>query len=347
MFYPTFLDIDSKIHTDTLNRSIYQSVVYTSDIKVKGHFPKSILPQSLINNNTILWDRISVQLLSSNLKGIKSGLNLKIDDQNMALKSKRKSLGPLNILESERVHLQPKDSLHQFSITLEIAGSRELQFIPIGKETTAKITSDWSSPGFNGNFLPDPKSKIIDKNGFSAQWKVLQVNRGFEQIFNNTLPDLAYTGFGVNLIIPIDEYHKSERSVKYGYLVIGLTFLVFFLIQSFSGIQIHPVQYILIGLALCMFYTLLLSITEHTTFLTAYLIATSAVIGLISFYSKSILNSFKFMAFISGSLFTIYTFILVIIQIENYALLVGSVGLFAILSIIMVVSRKIDWNKAL
>ena len=143
----------------------------------------------------------------------------------------------------------------------------------------------------------------------------------------------------------VDEYQKSERSAKYGFLVIGLTFLIFFLIQTLSKITIHPFQYIMIGLALVMFYTLLVSISEHSTFLKAYLIAGISVIALISWYAKSILKTLKFSIFIAVSLMALYTFIYVIIQLENYALLVGSIGLFAILACVMFVSRKIDWNN--
>jgi len=138
--------------------------------------------------------------------------------------------------------------------------------------------------------------------------------------------------FGVNFMIPVDEYQKSERSAKYGFLVIGLTFLIFFLIQTMSKINIHPFQYLMIGIALTMFYTLLISISEHSSYLKAYLIAGIAVIVLITLYSKSILKNIKFPLFIGASLTILYTFIFVIIQLENYALLVGSIGLFAILA---------------
>jgi inner membrane protein len=146
-------------------------------------------------------------------------------------------------------------------------------------------------------------------------------------------------------MVMVDEYQKSERSAKYGFLVIALTFLIFFLIQTLSKINIHPFQYLMIGLALTMFYTLLVSISEHSNFLKAYLIAGISVIGLITLYSKSILKTFKFPVFIGLSLTALYTFIYVIIQLENYALLVGSIGLFLILAIVMYVSRKIDWNN--
>ncbi|QMU62950.1 MAG: hypothetical protein GKR88_00790 [Flavobacteriaceae bacterium] len=146
-------------------------------------------------------------------------------------------------------------------------------------------------------------------------------------------------------MIPVDEYQKSERSVKYGFLVITLTFLIFFLIQTMSKISIHPFQYLMIGIALTMFYTLLISISEHSSYLKAYLVAESSVVLMITLYSKSILKTIKFPLFIGASLTALYTFIFIIIQLENYALLVGSIGLFIILASVMYASRKIDWDQ--
>ena len=155
---------------------------------------------------------------------------------------------------------------------------------------------------------------------------------------------MTHFAFGADLIIPVDEYQKSERTAKYGFLVIGLTFLVFLMIQIGSKIYIHPFQYVLIGLALVLFYTLLISISEHSSFLKAYLISASAVMLLITVYSKIVFKEMKFAMLIAFSLSSLYGFIYVIIQLENYALLVGSVGLFVILAIIMFASRKLDWK---
>jgi inner membrane protein len=167
----------------------------------------------------------------------------------------------------------------------------------------------------------------------------------FRSSFFEHLPHLNEYAFGVNFMIPVDEYQKSERTAKYGFLVIGLTFLIFFLIQSLSKIGIHPFQYLMIGLALIMFYTLLISISEHSNYFNAYLTASIAVILLIALYARSILKNIKFPIFIASSLSLLYSFIYVIIQLESYALLVGSVGLFIILALVMYVSRKIDWNS--
>jgi inner membrane protein len=219
-----------------------------------------------------------------------------------------------------------------------------LRIIPIGEETKMNVKSEWTSPSFIGNYLPYNPNKQND-TGFDAKWKVLNINRGFAQNFVNELPNLEEFAFGVNLMVPVDQYQQSMRSAKYGFLVIALTFLIFFLFQSISKVNIHPFQYLMIGVALTMFYTLLISISEHSSFLLAYFIAGISVIGLISLYSKSILNKWKFTLFISSSLSILYTFIFVIIQLDNYALLVGSIGLFLILAAVMYASRKIEWTN--
>ncbi|MBP6072535.1 MAG: inner membrane CreD family protein, partial [Flavobacterium sp.] len=176
-----------------------------------------------------------------------------------------------------------------------------------------------------------------------ADWKILAINRTFSQQYNNTLPNLDDYLFGVKLIQTVDEYQQNERASKYGFLVIGLTFLLFYLIQTISKINIHIFQYSMIGIALILFYTLLIAITEHSSFSLAYSLSSIAVIALITSYSVSILQNKKFPVLIGSSLVVLYSFIFVIIQLEDYALLVGSIGLFFILATVMYFSRKIEW----
>ncbi|WP_109299894.1 cell envelope integrity protein CreD [Aquimarina sp. AU474] len=346
-FFPNTLDIKTNIESETLGRSIYESVVYTADLKIKGSFTIPNFETIDILEEDILWNKVTVIINSTNLKGIRSNLELNIGKEQYPLRSKYTQNSYTNTLETKFIKEAslPKENSINFDLDLIINGSEQLRFIPVGRETTVAMTSNWASPSFNGNYLPNTKTKEISKNGFKANWKVLQINREFEQEFFGELPQIDSSAFGVKLLIPVDEYQKSERATKYGYLVIALTFLVFFLIQTISKINIHPFQYLMIGLALTMFYTLLISISEHSSFLKAYIIAGVSVVILISMYSKAILKSLKFMSFIAISLAALYTFIFVIIQLENYALLVGSIGLFLILGTIMMVSRKIDWKN--
>lgn len=346
-FLPETLNIDSNVSTESLERGIYESVVFTSDIKLTGSFEGFDFSSEEIPNEDILWDKSTVLIKTTNLKGIQNEIKVKLDTNSFSLKPQfdnqhlsTLSSGHLNNLQKNH----KKDIA--FSIDIKINGSERLQFIPVGRETLTHMASDWHSPSFNGNFLPDDKSKMISSTGFEANWKVLETNRQFGQQFFDKLPDLSAYSFGTDLIIPIDDYQKTERTSKYGLMIIGLTLLVFLLIQIISKIDIHPFQYLMIGLALVMFYTLLISISEHQNFLKAYLIAGVAVIGLITMYSKTILKNIKFPLLIFSSMTALYTFIFVIIQLENYALLVGSIGLFVILAIIMFASKKIDWSQS-
>ena len=345
-FFPDKLDITSNVDTKPLNRSIYESVVYSATIDVKGNFPKIDFSDTDIPEENILWEKATVLLKTSNLKGIKTTpvVNLASEALSMTPQYSTEYLNTIQsnyIANAKEIFAAPLP----FFFDLKINGSESLKFLPIGKETDATMKSNWHSPSFDGNFLPEDTNKEISKDGFTASWRILQINRQFEQSFFGHLPDLSASAFGTNLIIPVDEYQKSERTAKYGFMVIGLTLLVFLLIQLVSKIYIHPFQYVMIGLALVMFYTLLISISEHSNFFKAYAIAAVSVLALITVYSRAILKGFKFPLLICASLASLYGFIYVIIQLENYALLVGSIGLFLILAIIMFASRRIDWNN--
>lgn len=344
--FPNSLSITSHVETKPLNRSIYESVVYTADIAVNGSFLPIDLIKDDIKPEDILWEKIEVVLQTSNLKGIRNTPQISFNDRTYGLTPKYGG-SFLNTLQSETIVGFSSESSEpiEFSFDVKINGSEQLQFIPIGKETEVTMTSNWHSPSFDGMFLPEDGSRQISNDGFSATWNVLQINRQFEQIFLHKLPELSQFAFGTTFIVPVDEYQKSERTAKYGFMVIGLTLLVFLMIQISSKIYIHPFQYVMIGLALVMFYTLLISISEHSSFLKAYIIAAIAVLVLITVYSKAILKGFKFPLLVGLSLASLYGFIYVIIQLENYALLVGSIGLFAILAILMFASRKIDWGN--
>lgn len=345
-FFPDKLDITSEVETKPLNRSIYESVVFSAAINVKGKFPKIDFSDTDIVEENILWEKATILFKTSNLKGIKTTPIVKLASDALSM-TPQYSTEYLNTIQSnyitnaEEIFTEPLP----FSFDLKINGSESLKFLPIGKETEATMKSNWHSPSFDGNFLPEDTNKEITKDGFTANWRILQINRQFEQSFFGHLPDLSASAFGTKLIIPVDEYQKSERTAKYGFMVIGLTLLVFLLIQLVSKIYIHPFQYVMIGLALVMFYTLLISISEHSNFFKAYTIAAFSVLVLITVYSRAILKGFKFPLLICASLASLYGFIYVIIQLENYALLVGSIGLFLILAIIMFASRRIDWNN--
>lgn len=351
-FFPKQLNIKSHINPKMKKRGIYRTAVYKSQTSITGTFSIPDISGQDIPEENLLWNKARMVFNTSNLKGVNDQLNIKIGNSIYGFTSKYQEQSKLPIeqelyfMESETLKNDdlPRKKSIQFNMKISENGSSEIAFVPIGKTTEAEIVSNWHTNSFKGNFLPYNEDKLT-KDGFDAKWKILDINRPFPQDFNNNLPNLTEYAFGVNFMIPVDEYQKSERATKYGFLVIGLTFLLFFLIQTLSKIPIHPFQYLMIGLGLVMFYTLLISISEHSSFLKAYLISGVSVILMISLYSKSILKHGKFPIFIGLSLLALYSFIYIIIQLESYALLVGSIGLFLILAAVMFVSRKIDWEN--
>ncbi len=233
------------------------------------------------------------------------------------------------------------ESAADFTIDLSFRGSDSFFLIPAGKTTEADITANWKNPSFDGQYLPS--SSVITGNSFKAHWKILPLSHTYPQYWKNSAQSLGKEAFGVRLIQPVDGYSKTNRSVKYVLLFIALTFTFFFFIELFQKLHVHPLQYILVGIALTIFYTLLLSISEYTGFNPAYLIASTATISLIGLYTWSIFKSGKTAIGFTISLSGLYTYIFVLIQLEDYALLFGSIGLFLILAVIMYFSRKIDW----
>jgi inner membrane protein len=243
--------------------------------------------------------------------------------------------------------LPNEDSL-AFSYTLDLKGSNTLSFLHTGKTTDVEVTSDWKSPGFDGRYLPDSRS--IGANGFTAKWHMLYYNRPFPQQWLNddsllTKKNKEEATFGVRMQLPVDQYRETTRTAKYSILVILLTFVSLFLTELIRRQRIHLFNYTLIGAAMIVYYTLLLSFSEHMGFSIAYLIASVSTITLISWFTSSLLNN-KSMALLFGSILgTFYGFIYVLVQLEELSLLIGSMALFIIVALLMYFSRKINWDR--
>jgi inner membrane protein len=211
----------------------------------------------------------------------------------------------------------------------------------VGKTTRLEMSSAWETPKFDGAFLPEQRN--ITPQGFTAKWDVYHYNRNFPQMWEGSTYSTEMSEFGVQLIIPVDHYQKAERSVKYAVVFIALTFFVFFLVELISRKRIHPLQYLLVSIGLMLFYTLLLSLSEHVNFNLAYFVSAVAVVTLITGYSHVIFREVKQTA-LMGTFFTLlYVFLYTVLQLEDLALLIGSIGLFIALATIMYISRKVDW----
>ncbi|MCX6279951.1 MAG: cell envelope integrity protein CreD [Bacteroidetes bacterium] len=342
---PEELNIKGKLAPEKRYRGMYETVVYTSDIEIYGTF--SDLNPSLpsIQSKDILYNEAFISIGITDLRGIENGVTINFDTTKYSFNSGVETTDIFKSGINTRIQINNQDSLnhiHDFSINLKLRGSQYLYFTPVGKQTIISISSGWATPSFDGAFLPI--SREIESTGFSANWKVLHLNRNYPQSWLNSTFSVDESAFGVMLYLPVDNYTKTDRSIKYAILFIALTFLIFFFLELLNNNSIHPLQYILIGFALCIFYVLLLSLSEQLYFNFAYLIASIMTIGLITWYSRSILRDKKLAYLVSGNLVILYSFIFVILQLQDYALLIGSMGLFVILTIVMYYSRKIDWK---
>ncbi len=336
------LDIQSEVLPEKRHRGIYDVVVYNTHLIIKGSF-KPDFEALGIEANEIKWKEITVNLGIDDLRGIVE------ENVQLTWNNKKTPFNPgvsRNDMISSGIHailpVKTIDSLSgEFSISLKLRGSENLFFIPTGKETNVRMTSVWNDPSFTGAFLPNESD--ITNDGFSASWKVLHFNRNYPQQWTDSKYNFRESSFGVNLFVTTGNYQKTSRSSKYAILVISLSFLIFFLVEVTQKLRIHPFQYILIGLGLIIFYALLLSISEHIGFNPAYIIASASVIGLITLYSLSVLRKTMFSLLLMLFLSFIYGFIYIIIQLETYALLVGSAGLFIIIALTMYGTRNINW----
>ncbi|MEQ9091344.1 MAG: cell envelope integrity protein CreD [Balneola sp.] len=347
---PESLNVNGKIIPETLNRGIFEVAVYDSQSTLSGQFQLPDLKKLEIQSEDLILDQARLNLGISDMKGIQDDVKVKWNSADISFEPGISHLhkdvlktgisAPIDLLLS--MDEQNLNGIN-FQIQLNIKGSESIAFVPVGKETNVRILSSWNSPSFNGDFVP--KERTITDSGFNASWVVTHLNRNFPQYWQNSRPDLNSAAFGVDLFIPVDNYQKSERSIKYAILFIGLTFLVFFFIEVRNKRPVHPVQYSLIGIALCFFYLLLVSVSEHLSFNLSYLIAGSSTIILVTGFTKSILKNTNLTLMMGSILSTLYLFIFMLIQLEEYALLTGSVGLFLILGLIMFFSRKIDWYR--
>lgn len=339
---PSQLNISGNINPEKRYRGIYEIVVYNSKLEISGTFNKFDFATLDIQPNNILFDKAEFVVGINDLRGIEKQVSLSWNNQKIPFNPGVNSNDVVNSGINALLNIsQNENTIYNFSLSLDLKGSQLLYFTPVGKVTDINLVSEWPNPSFNGAFLPD--NRYVTENGFKANWNVLHLNRNFPQIWTGNQHSLSNSSFGIDLLLPVDNYQKSYRSIRYAILFIGFTFLVFFFIEVLNKIYIHPIQYILVGVALIVFYTLLLSISEHLKYNLAFIISALSTLLLIAGYIRAILKSGKLTLLISGILTVLYTFIFVIIQLQDYALLIGSIGIFIILGLVMYFSRKIDW----
>lgn len=336
---PDRLEIKSVVRPEKRYRGIYQVMLYSSDISITGKFNKVPLQQLKISPEDVIWQEAYVFIGLSDARGLNEEMKLNWNDSVAVPVLSTINNAVMREAFTAPVTVAPDKEIN-FSSAISINGSKQLLFTPVGKETTATLSSTWPDPSFTGGQLPDHR---ISDSGFTATWKNPAHTRNFPQAWKEDSYNLSSSAFGADLFIAVNGYQKTMRSVKYAVLCILLTFAAFFIIETVNKKSVHPFHYALIGLALILFYTLLLSFSEYTGFNTAYIIASAATVGLIAWFVKGILRSSKLTSVLSVVLVLMYSYVFTILQLQDYSLLLGSIGLFLTLAVIMQFSKKIQW----
>ena len=351
-FLPTNLVVTGDVKPMQLRRGIYQAVVYTGKLEFAGEFARPDFARLRIKPEEVLWDDALVAFAIPDLRGVKETLHLKWGEKAYALVPGGKLVGFQSGVQSGVFanvgDVRGSEAPIPFRLALSLNGSGGLSFAPLGSQSTVRLTSSWPDPSFFGAFLPTERK--VTRDGFEATWQVSYYGRDFPQQWTSqTLePCLTPNGvesslFGINFLSGIDAYRNTERAIKYGALFMVLIFAAFFLFEMLAALRIHPFQYAIVGAALCLFYLGLLSLSEFIPFGLAYLAAAGVTTLLICFHSARMLKSGGRTLIVAGLLAGIYGFLYVALQLQDYALLLGTGGLFVVLALVIWLTRNIDW----
>lgn len=359
-FLPEKLTVNGTVNPQLLHRGIFEAAVYESDLNFNASFNAPDFQKLNIAPADVLWKEATLAIGINDMRGINKNPVLKMGDKELAGEpsnqiglASNNNANQAGYAYDAATHdngivaplgwQSETDFIADATLQLSLKGSTLLYFVPIGKTTQVSIQGPWADPSFDGSFLP--ASRTLSETGFKADWNVLHYNRPFSQQWIGGNQKLSGSEFGVRLLIPVDQYQKSTRTSKYSVLVILLTFVSLFMVEIMKKVRIHPFQYILVGAALIIYYTLLLSFSEHLGYNLAYGVATLATVTLISLYARSFLPERKLVIAFASLLTFFYLFIFVIIQLQDFSLLLGSVGLFLIVGAIMYFSKNIRWYQ--
>src|SRR2546430_12627973 len=347
-FLPDTLEITGDVQTQTLHRGIYDAAVFRGLINLSGKFPVPDMAALKIDPKDVLWKDAAVTLAVSDLRGTRESLVLDWGGKKIQLQPGSQLPGYTTGVTAPLANDQPITAPVTFSIALDLNGSSGIFFAPFGVQNVVTLKANWPDPGFRGAFLPADRNVRAD--GFEAIWKVSYYGRDYPQRWtsragNERFITLAVGNslFGTQFLRVLDAYRYVERSIKYGVLFFVLIFTTFFLFEVTAKQKIHPLQYLMVGAALCLFYLLLLSISEFIGFGLAYLIAAVASTLLITWYCRFFLGGGVRTLMIGAGLAGGYTFLYITLRQQDYALLMGSIALFIVLAVMMYVTRKIDW----
>jgi inner membrane protein len=342
---PSDLNIEAKIEQEPEPRhvGIYQVPVYQVRLKMRGTFDGAAVAGAASYTGTYHWGQAKLRLPLSDARSVRdlSGARFGAND----LKFGPAAPGVYSAIEAD-VDLTAALSADRtgFNLEIKLAGSQGLSLLPLAAVTNVKMASTWPHPQFHGAFLPAEHS--ISDEGFSASWQVLELNRQFRQSWTNLeVSDTQLLGaaFDVDLFQSVDVYQRSERAVKYALMFIALTFLSFYAWELLTAVAIHPMQYLLVGLALSTFYLLLIALTEHLDFWIAYWIGATALIMLLGTYIAGAMQSRKRGFIVAIMMSLVYGLLYMLVLSESYALLMGAIALFVVLAVVMLATRHVKW----
>jgi inner membrane protein len=335
---PDTLTLNSDIKVSSRSRGIYQAQVFNLDSTAQASWAKPITTDLLkpMNNGVVACEQPNVFMSVKDARGIRA-VKLQVNNQLV-----EPSAGSNYVLAPQGFHTvlnldSSKDAPLKLDINLNLVGTQFLNVVPVGKKTTMNLSADWQHPSFIGRVLP--VSHVKTPTGFQANWQASELS-GTSGISINT-PESD--GFKVDFINPTDPYVLGYRAANYGFLFVILTFVAVLMLEVLKGNRVHPIQYLLVGSAISIFFLLLISLSEHIGFNMAYVTAAIACVSLLFYYARFMLGSWyqslPFVAFIA----VLYGFLFVLLKLEQTALLVGSLGLFAILTTVMVMTRHVNW----
>ena len=347
---PDLLDVNGELRTEERQRGIYRARLYRADTHLTGHFevPANLGVAQDIGSYRFGQPRLVLGI--SDIRGIGNALTLQADGASIPFAPGTGTELLASGVQAPLTALDPRQPRQiQFDIALLLTGTGEFNLMPAGRESHAQLKSAWPHPSFTGKFLP--RAREVSDQGFNAEWQTSFFATNLEEQLarcgniDAKCEGFHATTFGVSFIDPVDQYLKSERAAKYAFLFIGLTFAGFLLTEVLRRVSVHPVQYGLVGLALAMFFLLLLSFSEHIGFGPAYAVSAAACVGLIGYYVRHVLASRAQGAAFSVALAALYGLLYMILSSEDYALLMGSLLVFGLLAAVMVLTRRVSWSN--
>ncbi|TDF80052.1 cell envelope integrity protein CreD [Pseudomonas sp. H9] len=346
-FLPETFELKSGISTELRSRGIYQTRLFHADNHISGQFKVPANWGISANLEDYQFEPAFLVVGISDIRGIEKSLQLQFNDQRLDFQPGTRLGwfgGGVHVVLNSLDGKAPTQFNYAFDLSLQ--GTGQLHVLPVGRSSSVSMAANWPHPSFIGNYLP--ASRKVDAGGFSANWQTTFFSTNLEDalrqcVGNEGCEDFRSRAFGVSFIDPVDQYLKSERAIKYALLFIALTFAGFFLFEVLKNLSVHPIQYALVGVALAFFYLLLLSLSEHLGFGLAYLLSAAGCVLLIGFYLCHVLHSLpRAMGFALG-LAVLYGMLYGLLSAEDYALLMGSLLLFGLLGVFMVLTRRLDW----